>query len=166
MRLFAVLCLGLSPVLGGFFLSRQQACVPEELMGMIRLVEHIRYEISSFLTKQSELFLRFEDRALARCGFLDTLRLSASQSGNRALYRALLAAKEGLHLPSEAFGVLLEYAERLGEYDVQGEVERAEKTEQALHRHLEQARGEGAARQTLYRWFGVLTGLLVFILLW
>lgn len=158
--------LGALCICTGFSLGGEEVRRVRALSGFLELIAHVRYEISSFLTRRTELFLQFECADLSACGFLASLRSAEKLGSENPLYAALLESRESLALSKEDFRLLSEWARRLGEVDATEELARAEKTRAALSESYEKQRGDVRQKVSLYRAIGVVAALCVWLFVW
>ncbi len=158
--------LGLLSACIGCSLGREELSRMRVLEGFLELTVHVRYEISSFLTKRSELFCRFENDELSSLGFLSALRTAQKLGEDNPLYAALSECSGRLSLSKEDLRVLTEWARRLGETDVSEEVRRAEQTHALLSESYEKQRAGAYQKVRLYRAIGIVACLCIWLLLW
>lgn len=161
MRPLACVLLALGPILIGFRMAREERERLSSFLGVLELVCHIRYEISSFQTVQRDLFLQVESPRLSGCGFLSVLHSTASLGGEHILHTALLEGGHLLKLEKEDLRALTDYAAHLGDHRTEEETERAKKLERYLEERLVTLRSEVKNRTALYRSFGIVSGLII-----
>ncbi len=165
MRAFALMLICLPPTVLGFSFARDVQRGVRVLSGFLHLIEHVRYEIVTFRTRQADLFLNFEEDALAECGFLTALAAASKQSAH-ALYDTLLSECTQLPLSAAAKRILTEYAKHLGEYDAEEEGRRADATCGALRECLQAQKAEVENKVRLFRAFGVVASLMLLLMVW
>ena len=166
MRALGAILLAVLPMYCGFALAEEQRRTTRDLFGVLELLSHIRYEISAFLTRRSDLFLRFECPSLEKSGFLSALKCAAGTTDN-ALYHLLTQTDTAmLSLLPEDLRLLTEYAKTLGEFDAAEEIERLDRVRALLSESYETQKKEQQNRVRLYRAFGVVTGLAVLLFVW
>lgn len=163
-RSAALFLIAFCPIAAGFLGAKNAKAQIREQEGFLRLLAHIRYEISAFLTKQEQLFARFENAALEQNGFLPLLKAQRVTDAYSTLYTALMLQKDALHIGGQAQALLIEYARDLGRRDAEEECARAANTEAALLEIWNKSREESEKKVRLYRGFGVVAGLLFFLL--
>lgn len=164
MRVFGLILITFAPALFGWMRAYRESKRPEVLLAFARLIEQIRFEISTFSTRQSALYDHFENPVLEQNGFLAALRAAARDQNDVALYSALEAQKEKLDLDAESYRVLAEYARTLGRGYLSDELERAKKTETFLSKRADLLKEDAHKRARLYRSAGFLFGASAFLL--
>lgn len=165
-RVLAALCLAVLPTYCGFVLAEEEKRRVRDLFGILELLSHVRYEISAFLTRRSDLFVRFECRALEKSGFLPALKAAADLGCDNPLYSTLTEQEQLLVLSREDRRLLTDYALHLGEFDAAEEVARAERCAHFLQESFEKQKEEQTKRVRLYRTFGVVLSLAILLFVW
>lgn len=114
LRLLGYAVIFLCPAVVGIFIGKRTEETVQRLEGVILLIEHIKYEIGERMTPQNELFVRFGNSALERCGFLETLKKCRSDGEKSALANALEMYGDLFFDDKRCNMMLSDFAESLG----------------------------------------------------
>lgn len=131
--------------------------------GLISLVEYVKYEISCRMSAQEDIFARFENAALEKCGFLPLLRSCRVEDEKSALFSAL--EKHGnLTSFSEILRVISDFAETLGTLPRAAQEESCDVCARRLGELYAAEKQKAVGQIKLCRSMGVLVGFTAVLL--
>ncbi len=152
-----------SPCFAGFCLSHSVLSSIRELEGYIKLVKTTENEITSYMTKQEDIFATFNDEFLEKCGFLPLLRSSPIDESS-ALEHALAAFEKNTLIPKESFRALAELGAVLGKTTSEKQKEACLQCLRVLERVHGEIKNDAAKRAKVYRILGLASGAAAVIL--
>lgn len=129
------------------------------LEAVIRLIEHIKYEIGERMTPHNELFVRFESNVLERCGFLDALRKCRFDGEGSALSGALRIYGD-LFFEDKGCNMMLEdFSESLGMLSRTAQLERCDGLIERFNSVYKEKSAKIQSETRLCRSMGILCGV-------
>lgn len=154
-----------APLFCGFRVASHYKSELLQLEGFLAMLQHIKYEVSSFLTKQSDIFSGFKNAALEKCGFLPALRAYEFDCEDSMLTGALLHSGHLLAADAETRRILLLFAESLGKVSAAEQAVMCDNYSQLLRDGYEGKKKEITARVKLSRTLGFAMGFGLLLLL-
>lgn len=149
----------------GLTKSFEYTASQNELYAFILFIKFIKREVGLFLTRQKDIFLRFENKTLEANGFLDSLRSRDISDEKSPLYHELCEWEKKLLIPNESKKILLEFAESFGQTPPSEQEEKCDFTIRALEEIYKKSKEENATRVKLCRSTGCLVGAVAVLLL-
>ena len=163
MKILGLILIFASSTAQGFIRASAHTDALKRLRGLIDLLYFIKREISSYLTPQGEIFEKFRNRDLEKCGFLEALRGADSLN---PLYQALGSRGDTLLIKREAFDTLLSFSKELGCFSPEEECARCDRAIAELEDILKIQKEETAEKTRLCRTVGAMVGMGAVLMLW
>ena len=135
------------------------------LEGIIRLLEHIKYEIGELMTPQNEIFIRFGNEALEKCGFLEILKKCRADGEGSLLEKALDVYGKPFLDDQRCDMMLRDFASSLGKLSREAQVERCTAYITRFGEIYAAKNGKTAGDVKLCRSMGILIGAASVIIL-
>ncbi len=163
-KLIGYLLLLLCPTAAGFMLSRDTGEELARLEGAIRMAEHIKYEINRRMSTQEEIFARFDNESLEKCGFLPFARACRVENEKSVLTAALEHC--GKLLPSfpSAEQALRDFGETLGTLPRAAQEQSCDACISRLSELYAAEKEKSIGKIKLYRSMGMLIGFAAVLL--
>ena len=149
----------------GFIKSFEYTKALGELYAFILLIRFIKREIGMYLTKQKDIFYRFENPILEETGFLKTLRETELTDEKSVLFHALQIYNEKLRINEYAKSVLCEFAEDFGRMSPEEQTERCNSTLSCLEEIYKKEKEESTSRIKSCRSLWCMAGASAVLLL-
>ncbi len=130
----------------------------EQLEAFARLIVHIGAQINSFLAPLDRIFAAYDNRMLAKCGFLEALRRDGGEA-------ALTACRRRLYITETELDELKKFFMGLGRRGADEEARHCEYYEKRMSAMASKARSELAGKIRLCRSFGMLIGIMLAVIL-
>lgn len=163
MKIAGLIFILLAPSLIGFMKAEDYIEENNILRSFITLISFIKREISSYLTPQREIYTKFYDKHLYKCGFLDELKNSTSDT---PLLSALSLTKERLNLRAEPYELIYEFASLFGTLSEKEEMDRCDKLVSELEEIYKKNKEENREKIRLCRTVGCMTGIGLLLIMW
>lgn len=135
--------------------ERHRICCIEALLLLVR---EIRRSISFSMIPLEEIYKRYKDNALTKCGFLNLLRTDG-------LFSAYIQKSHVFGLDSFSDLRFKAFAERVGKHPAEEEVRGCDEIDDLLSNTLEQIKKDYPVKQKLYMALGSCLGIGAVILL-
>ncbi|MBE6551309.1 MAG: hypothetical protein E7665_04155 [Ruminococcaceae bacterium] len=152
-----------SPFSASLYLSRSVLSGVCELEGYIKLIKATENEITSYMTKQGDIFASFKDEYLEKCGFLPLLRSSPIDECS-ALEHALEEFDKNTLIPKDCFDALVRFAEVLGKTSVQKQKEACSQCLYVLEKIHSEIKPDALKKAKVYKTIGLAAGAAAVIL--
>ncbi|MBE6701395.1 MAG: hypothetical protein E7582_05865 [Ruminococcaceae bacterium] len=166
MKVIGIALVFFSCTVTGFLRANSYIVSLKQFHAFIELLYFIKHEISTYLTAQCEIFLKFKSTELEKCGFLTETRKCIEKSTLSPMADALETLKEKLNINKEAFDILLEYSKKLGSYSPEEECKRCQRAIMELEEIYKKQKEENLKKTSLCRSVGAMTGIGLVLLLW
>ncbi len=163
MKTAGLILIFFAPSLIGFMKAESYVEENNILHSFITLISFIKREVSSYLTPQREIYCKFYDKHLDKCGFLEELKNSFSDT---PLLSALLLTKERLNLRDEPYELIYEFATLFGTLSEREEMERCDKLISELEEIYKRNKEENREKIRLCRTVGCMTGIGLLLVMW
>lgn len=165
MRIIGYILIIVCPAACGWLMSMRVREELRRLEGIIELIRHIKYEICRRFCPQEEIFERFENTALTKCGFVEILKKSRVEGEKSALTSAL--DTYGKLFPADAAceRAVRDFAESLGKVSFAVQSERCDFYILHLEHICSQKHARAGADIKLCRSMGALVGVVTALLL-
>ncbi|MBQ9976369.1 MAG: stage III sporulation protein AB [Clostridia bacterium] len=137
----------------------------DELYAFILFVQFIKREVSFFLTRQKDIFMRFENKTLEKLGFLESLRSRDIDDEKSPLYYVLHDFENRLSICDEAKNILFEFADGFGRISTDEQSEKCTAVITALDEIYKKTKEEASSGVKLCRTVGCVVGALAVLLL-
>jgi stage III sporulation protein AB len=165
MKLVGILLVFIASCGVGIVKSFEYTKAQNELHSLILLMKFIKREVSLYLTKQKEIFMRFENKTLENIGFLNALRSREFDDEKSPLYHVLKEYDGSLLIDAEAMEILLDFAKDFGQMGINELCEKSEITISALEEIYNNGKEEVSSRVKLCRSSGCIAGAIIALLL-
>lgn len=159
MKILGLILIFAAPSTLGFLMSAKVKEELDQIGAFIDLIGYIKYEISLFLTKQDEIFEKFSNDTLEKCGFLEKLRSSPLDGEHSMLYRALCERDDTLLLDEETLKILKGFAENFGRLALDEQVEKCDTYIKILREIYNSKKADVISKVKLYRNVGLISGM-------
>ncbi len=137
----------------------------KELYAFILFLKFIKREVEVYLTRQKDIFERFENKLLENSGFLPTLRSREISDDKSPLYHVLREWDKRLRIPDEAKNLLVEFSESFGQTSPSEQSAKCDITLAALEEIYKKCKEENSSRIRLCRSAGCIVGAFAVLLL-
>jgi len=165
MKIFGLILVIAGPTFLGF---KEAETVNDTLLyteGFLKLIRHIKYEISTFLTKQKDIFSSFNDVALEKCGFLNVLKNTEVTGEESILYKVIAEYKDNLNLSPKTEKLLIEFSKTLGYTSMEEQIKSCDFYYIKLEEEYKELEVQVKKKVKLYRTLGFVFGLAVAIVI-
>ena len=153
----------LSPCIMGLYLSRSVLSCVRELEGYIKLVKMIKNEITSYMTKQVDIFSLFKEEYLEKCGFLPLLRSSPIDECS-ALEHALKCFEKRTLIPKDCYLALMELGAVLGKTSAERQKEACIQCLNILEKICGELKNDASKKSKVYKTIGLSAGTAAVIM--
>lgn len=158
MRLMGLLLVYLTCFLGGRYMAEKEKQRIFCIEALLLLVREVRRSISFSMIPLEEIYKRYDDNALAKCGFLTLLRTDG-------LLSAYVQKSDVFRLDSFSDLRFKVFAERVGKHPAEEEIRGCDEIDDLLSNTLEQIKKDYPVKQKLYTALGGCLGIGAVILL-
>ncbi len=165
MKYFGLILVFISCSGVGIVKSFEYTKARDELYAFILFLRFIKREVSFFLTRQRDIFVRFENKTLEKLGFLKALRERDIDDEKSPFYHVLCDFEGRLSIGDEAKTLLFEFAEGFGRISPDEQSEKCTAVINALEEIYKKAKEETASGIKLCRTVGCVVGALAVLLL-
>ena len=165
MKVVGIIIIFLSCCTAGYLRSVECVKTRDEIYAFMKLIEHIKHEVMFYLTRQGEIFEKFENHVLEKNGFIQVLKSEKIEDEKSLLYHALEKCDGKLSLDSESKKILIEFSKTLGQLSPGDQCESCKKTYAYLEEIYKKEKEEALARVKLNRCIGCLAGAFVVLIL-
>lgn len=148
----------------GFVKSYEFINSQNELYAFIQLIRFIKREVALFLTRQQEIFERFENVILEKNGFLKTLREQDINDEKSPLYHTLILYEGKLKFNREAIETIMEFSESFGRLSREEQEEKCSLTLEILEEIYNKEKENNTSRIKLCRSVGSIIGAAMVLL--
>lgn len=149
----------------GIIKSFEYTETQNELYAFILFLKFIKREVEVYLTRQMDIFNRFENKTLESSGFLPHLRGREITDDKSPLYHVLGEWDKRLRIPDEAKDLLLEFSQSFGQMSPTEQSERCDAVIRELEEIYKKCKEENASRIRLCRSTGCIVGAFAVLLL-
>ncbi len=165
MKIIGIIIVFLSCCTAGYIRSVECVKTRDEIYAFIKLVEHIKHEVSFYLTRQEDIFKKFESTVLEKIGFIQILKEEKIKDEKSLLFHALEKGENKLSLNSETKKTLFEFAKTLGHLPPKEQCINCDKTLLHLEEIYKKEKEEAHSRVKLNRCIGCLGGAFAVLIL-
>ena len=165
MKIAGIIIVFFSCCTAGYLRSLECVKTRDQIYAFIKLIEHIKHEIAYYLTRQEDIFLKFENKYLEKIGFLKILREEKIKDEKSLLYHALQKSEKYLSLSLEGKKILYEFAKTLGHLSPSEQCTNCDKAILQLEELYKKEKEEACARVKLNRCIGCLGGAFAVLIL-
>ena len=153
------------PAAAGIIMGRRTEETVKRLESIILLIEHIKYEIGERMTPQNELFARFENKTLEKCGFLEVLK-KCRADGERSVLETALDMYGELFPGNDRCNMLLrDFSASLGKIPHTLQTERCTNYSERFGAIYTEISKKAVSEAKLYRSMGILCGVAAVLVL-
>ena len=143
----------------GIIKSFEYSNAENELYAFISFIRYIKREVTIYLTRQQEIFDRFENELLEKNGFLPLLRSKEITDEKSSLYHALKEFENRLCINKESQRVIFEFSESFGRMSGKEQEEKCNVTINYLEEIYRKEKENNASRVKLCRYVGCMVGV-------
>ena len=163
-RLLGYAVIFLCPAAVGMLMGRRAESETRKLEAVILMIEHIRYEIGERMTPQNELFKRFENTALEKCGFLGVLK-KCRADGEKSVLSKALEIYGDLFTEKRCNMMLEDFSESLGRLSQSAQLERCGRYCERFNSEYIEKSAKIQSEKKLCRSMGILCGAAAVLIL-
>ena len=165
MKYFGLILIFVSCSGAGIIKSFEYTKSQNEIYAFILMLRFIKREVSFFLTRQKDIFLRFENKTLEKTGILKDLREKEIEDEKSPLYHVLRAYENKLSINEDAKDILFEFSESFGRMSVSEQLEKCSHTISELEEIYKKGKEQSAEAIKTCRMLGCIVGVAVVLLL-
>ena len=164
-KILGYILIALAPALCGRLMSQGISEEIKRLEGIIELIRHIKYEICVRMSAQEEIFARFENEALRKCGFLEVLQSCRVDGEKSVLASAMEMCPHFLKSDAMCRRLICDFAETLGTLERRVQEEKCDFYISRLTEIYNEKKEKSAAEIKLCRSMGALAGVAAVLIL-